>query len=142
MSKTLNYARSNSLSLKYQKFTSSGYKDIGIRNFEFVAQTQFLYFILISVLRALRTPLSRTKHLHYKVDRRVLVEDLNCSHHFHILHIHSYSTYMYPLFYNNQRKTCLRDNTGWTTMYLIVGDILYTKYKGKLYTENNISICW
>ena len=34
---------SNNLSLKYKKFTQSGYKDIEIRNFEFVTKTQFLY---------------------------------------------------------------------------------------------------
>ena len=38
----MNYVRSNNLSLKYHKFTSSGCKDIGIRKFEFVAKTQFL----------------------------------------------------------------------------------------------------
>ena len=32
----------NSLSLKYQKFTHSSFKDIGIRKFEFVTKTQFL----------------------------------------------------------------------------------------------------
>ena len=40
--KTMNSVRSNHLSLKYQRFTPSGYKDIGIRKFEFVAKTQFL----------------------------------------------------------------------------------------------------
>ena len=34
---------SNSLSLKYQKFTESGCKDIEIRNFEFVTKAQFLW---------------------------------------------------------------------------------------------------
>ena len=33
--------RSNNLNLKYQRFTPSGCKDIGIRKFEFLAQTQF-----------------------------------------------------------------------------------------------------
>ena len=33
---------SNYLSLKYQKSTTSGSIDIGIRKFEFVAKTQFL----------------------------------------------------------------------------------------------------
>ena len=32
----------NSLGLKYQRFTWSGFKDIGIRKFNFVAKTQFL----------------------------------------------------------------------------------------------------
>ena len=38
----MNSARSNSLSLKYHRFTPSSCKDIGIRIFEFVAKTQFL----------------------------------------------------------------------------------------------------
>jgi len=35
---TLNSVKSNNLSLKYQKITTSGCRDIGIRKFEFVAQ--------------------------------------------------------------------------------------------------------
>ena len=35
--------RSNHISLKYQRFTPSGCKNIGIRKFKFVAKTQFLY---------------------------------------------------------------------------------------------------
>ncbi len=46
---TINSGRSNSLSLKYQRFTPSGCKDRGVRKFKFVAKTQFLsiYFLLI-----------------------------------------------------------------------------------------------
>ena len=40
---TMNSVKSNSLSLKYRRFTPSGCKDIEIRKFEFVAKTQFLY---------------------------------------------------------------------------------------------------
>ena len=40
---TMNSVRLNSLSLKYNWFTPSGCKDIEIRTFEFVANTQFLY---------------------------------------------------------------------------------------------------
>ena len=40
---TINYGRSNSQSLKYQRFTPSGCKDIGIRKCKFVAKTQFLW---------------------------------------------------------------------------------------------------
>ena len=40
---TSNSVGSNNLSLKYQWFTSSGFKDIEFRKFEFVARTQFLY---------------------------------------------------------------------------------------------------
>ena len=36
---------SNNLSLKCQRFTPSGCEDIGIRIFDFVANTQFLYVI-------------------------------------------------------------------------------------------------
>ena len=34
---------SNDISLKYQRFTTLGSKDIGILNSEFVAKTQFLW---------------------------------------------------------------------------------------------------
>ena len=34
--------RSNNLSLKNQRFTPSGFNDIGIKKLEFVARTQFL----------------------------------------------------------------------------------------------------
>ena len=37
----MNSVRSNNLSLKYQRVTPSGCKDIGIRKFEFVVKTQF-----------------------------------------------------------------------------------------------------
>ena len=40
---TVNSVKSNGLSLKYQRFASSGCKDIGFRKFEFAAKTQFLY---------------------------------------------------------------------------------------------------
>ena len=36
----------NSQSLKYQRFTPPGCKDIGIRKFEFVAITQIFYIIM------------------------------------------------------------------------------------------------
>ena len=35
----------NNISLKYQRFTSFGCRNIGIRKLGFVAKTQFLYFI-------------------------------------------------------------------------------------------------
>ena len=38
----MNSVRSNNISLKYQKFTTLGSKDIEIINSEFVAKTQFL----------------------------------------------------------------------------------------------------
>ena len=38
----MNSVRSNSQSLKYQRFKLSAWKDIGFRKFEFVAKTQFL----------------------------------------------------------------------------------------------------
>ena len=38
----MNSVASNYLSLKYQKATTSGSIDIGIRKFEIVAKTQFL----------------------------------------------------------------------------------------------------
>ena len=39
---TMKSIRSNSLILKYYRFTLSGCKDIDIRKIEFVAKTQFL----------------------------------------------------------------------------------------------------
>ena len=37
----MNSVRSNNQSLKYQRFTPSGWKDIGTRKFQFVAKAQF-----------------------------------------------------------------------------------------------------
>ena len=42
---TMISVRTNNLSLKDQKFTLFGLKDMEIRKFEFVAKTQFLYFL-------------------------------------------------------------------------------------------------
>ena len=42
MFQTMNLVRINSLSLKYERFSPTGCKDIGNRTFEFVAKTQFL----------------------------------------------------------------------------------------------------
>ena len=39
---TINSVRSNYLSLKYQRYTPSVCKEVGIRKFEFVAKTQIL----------------------------------------------------------------------------------------------------
>ena len=38
-----NWVRFNNQSLKYQRFTPSGWKDIGIRKFEIVAMAQFFF---------------------------------------------------------------------------------------------------
>ena len=43
----MNYVRLSNASLKYQRFTPSGCRNIGIRQFEFVAKTQFLYMVNI-----------------------------------------------------------------------------------------------
>ena len=57
---TMNSVRSNNISLKYQRFTTLGSKDIGIINSEFVAKTQFqilnlfLYVYSIHVLNPLK----------------------------------------------------------------------------------------
>ena len=42
---TMTFVRSNNISLKYQRFTTLGSKDIGIRKSEFVAKNQFLYTV-------------------------------------------------------------------------------------------------
>ena len=39
---TMTSVRSNNISLKYQRFTTLGFKDIGIRKSEFVAKNQLL----------------------------------------------------------------------------------------------------
>ncbi len=39
---TMTFVRSRNISLKYQRFTTLGSKDIGIRKSEFVAKSQFL----------------------------------------------------------------------------------------------------
>ena len=46
---TMNYVRTDILSLKYQRFVLSGYKDKGIRKFEFVAKTQIIYSVYSSL---------------------------------------------------------------------------------------------
>ena len=43
----MNSVISNNLSLKYQRFTPSGCKDLGIGKFEFVAMAQFLLHNII-----------------------------------------------------------------------------------------------
>ena len=47
---TMNSVRPKNLSLKYKRFTSSDRKDIGIRKFEFVTKTQFLYSVTVPVV--------------------------------------------------------------------------------------------
>ena len=42
----MNSVRSNNISLKYQRFTTLGSKDIEIINSEFVIKTQFLWSVL------------------------------------------------------------------------------------------------
>jgi len=42
--------RSNDISLKYQRFTTLGFKDIGIRKLEFVAKNQLFFGISKNIL--------------------------------------------------------------------------------------------
>ena len=66
--------------LKYQRFTLSGCRDIGIRKFEFVAKTQFLYAILLlrfcelvpSQILILRTSLRKANLSGYIIHIRIL----------------------------------------------------------------------
>ena len=46
----MNYVKSNNPSLKYQRVAPSGRRYKGIRKFEFVAKTQFLYWKQFKVL--------------------------------------------------------------------------------------------
>ena len=39
----MNYDKSSNPSLKYQRVTTSGRRDKGLRKFKFVAKTQFLF---------------------------------------------------------------------------------------------------
>ena len=39
----MNFVRSNILSLKYERFTTTGWKDVKIRKFQFVSNNQFLW---------------------------------------------------------------------------------------------------
>ena len=53
----MNSVRPNNLSLKYQSYTQTGCKDIGIKKFEFMTKNQLLYkkapFILNTSLQFL-----------------------------------------------------------------------------------------
>ena len=49
----MNFVKENNQSLKYQRFTQSGRKDIGLTKFEFVAKTQILCKLDISNLNYL-----------------------------------------------------------------------------------------
>jgi len=56
----MHFVKSNNLSLKHQRFTLSGYKDIGVRILEVVAKTQFLLcgnsrFSKVRLSRRIRT---------------------------------------------------------------------------------------
>ena len=42
----MSFDRSNNLSLKYERFTTTDGKDIGIRKFEFVTRTHFLCWLI------------------------------------------------------------------------------------------------
>ena len=55
MSKTLDISnydidRSSNISLKYHRFTTSGFKDIEIGKFKFVSTTLFLYIFIIKII--------------------------------------------------------------------------------------------
>ena len=52
---TMNAIRSNNVSLKYQRLTPLGCKDIGFTKTEFVAKTQFLSFLFNGLLTYLGT---------------------------------------------------------------------------------------
>ena len=63
MFQTMNYVRSNSLSLKYQGFPLSDCQDIGIRKFEFVAKTQFLCpFYILEIVKIARNNSQNLKY--------------------------------------------------------------------------------
>ena len=50
----MNAIRANNVSLKYQRFTTKGCKDIGFTKTEFAAKTQFLYeYIMLDQIKLL-----------------------------------------------------------------------------------------
>ena len=51
----MNAVRSNNVSLKYQRFTSSGYKVIGFTKIEFMAKSQFLSSEVESLQQKIQT---------------------------------------------------------------------------------------
>ena len=52
----MTFVRSKNISLKYQRFTTLGSKDIGIRKSKFAAKNQFLYYLAkLSAREGLRT---------------------------------------------------------------------------------------
>ena len=59
----MNSVISTILSLKYQRFTPLGLKDIGIRKFDFVAKTQLLCFWFKFICIPCRQQLSDCKQL-------------------------------------------------------------------------------
>ena len=67
---------SNNLNLKYQRFTSSGCRDIGIRKLGFVAKTQFLslniYFLQFIILRIFINMINHLYSMGYETTKYVL----------------------------------------------------------------------
>ena len=67
---------SNNPNLKYQRFTSSGCRDIGIRKLEFVAKTQFLslniYFLQFIILRIFINMINHLYSMGYETTKYVL----------------------------------------------------------------------
>ena len=61
--------RSNNLSLKYQKFSWLGMKDIGLRKFEFVAKSQFLYLFDVSKFKRFTSRRANRHESNLRVER-------------------------------------------------------------------------
>jgi len=66
----MNSVRSNNISLKYQRFTTLGSKDIGIIKSEFVAKTQFLYRNMAKETLSVRTLVSSNDIITIKIDKK------------------------------------------------------------------------
>ena len=59
-------------SLKYQRYTTFGCKDIEIRKFEFVAKTQFLFFKTISITQKIsKCRLAIPQFTEWKGERKI-----------------------------------------------------------------------
>ena len=65
----MNPVRSNILSLKYQMFPTSGFNDIRVLIFEFVAKTQFLSISRALLVCSISPGIANEKKMHEKKEK-------------------------------------------------------------------------
>ena len=71
---TMNSVRSNNISLKYQRFTTLGFQDIGIRKSEFVSKNQLLW----KSINWYKVAISRKQKSIVSLIRKSLIFNKNC----------------------------------------------------------------